>query len=62
MLAVQLPMTTIGTTNRRAKPVVKRVNTRAAMTPRSTQVTSETTRVATAKARNRRIGKPARAL
>ena len=55
-------MTTIGTTNRRAKPVVKRVKTRAAMAPSSTQVMSETTRVATAKARNRSIGRPARAV
>jgi hypothetical protein len=62
MLAVQLPMKTTGTTKRRAKPVVNSVNTRAAMTPTSTQVTRETTRVATAKVRNRRIGRPASAV
>ena len=61
MLAVQLPMKTTGTTKRRANPVVKSVNTRAAMTPRNTQVMSETNRVATPKARNSRIGRPARA-
>ena len=62
MLAVQLQMKTTGTTKRRAKPLVKSVNTRAATTPRITQVTRETTMVATTKARNRRIGRPARAV
>lgn len=61
-LAVQLPMKTMGTTKRRAKPVVKKVNRRAAMTPRKMQVMREAARVAMAKARNRRIGRPARAV
>lgn len=62
MLAVQLPIKTIGTTKRRAKPVMKSVKTKAAMIPRNTQVTRETTRVAAAKARYSRTGRPARAV
>ena len=54
-------MKTTGTTKRRMNPVVNSVNTRATMTPRSTQVTRETMRVAMAKVRNRRIGRPASA-
>lgn len=61
MVAVQLPMKTTGTTKRRAKPVARSVKTRAAMTASSMQVARETSRVAMAKARNRRIGRPARA-
>jgi hypothetical protein len=61
-LAVQLPIMATGTTTRRAKPVTKRVKTKAAMTPSTTHVTREMTRVAAAKARNRRIGRPARAV
>lgn len=62
MLAVQLPMTTLGIRKRSAKPVMKKVNKNAAITPSSTQVTSEANRVEMAKARNRRMGKPAKAV
>lgn len=61
-LAVQLPMKTIGATKRRARPAIKNVNTKAAMTPISTHVARETTRMAAAKARNRTMGRPARAV
>ena len=60
--AVQLPMTTTGTTKRRANPVTKNVKTNAAKTPSSTQVTREAKRVAMAKARNRSTGRPAKAV
>lgn len=62
MLAVQLPIKMIGKTKKRAKLVVKSVNRRAAMTPSDTQAARDTTKVATAKARNRRIGRPTRAV
>lgn len=62
MLAVQLPMKTMGTTKSRAKPETKRVKTKAATTPSTTQVTREVIRVAAAKARNSKIGRPARAI
>jgi hypothetical protein len=51
----------MGTTTSRAKPETKRVKTKAAMTPSPTQVTMEMTRVAAAKARNSKMGRPARA-
>lgn len=62
MLAVQLPTQTTGTTRRRVRPAMRKVNTQAAITPRNMQVIRETARVETAKVKNRRIGRPARAI
>lgn len=55
-------MKTTGTKKRRAKPVLKSVNTRAVMIPRNMQVMEETTRVVMVKAKKSRIGRPARAV